>query len=149
MANRSGVVSFVALIGVALWLCACGNESSSGESANDKSKSVAQSPPPSTKAENPQNVPQARSPAEGTPSDRRAKPERSALEGAMWEIRCLLDSNNRSGAGAIYKKYGYKDAAHWAADWQQATSVDPDWAERTLVGVLNRSCVAPKTNRNQ
>jgi len=67
-------------------------------------------------------------------------PNREALEGAMWEIRCLLDSNKRSGAQAIYTKYGFRDAAHWASQWQRATVADSDWAERILVSVLNRSC---------
>ncbi len=71
-----------------------------------------------------------------------APPNRTALEGAMWEIRCLLDSNKRSGGQAIYTKYGFRDAAHWASEWQRATVADSDWAERILVSVLNRSCAA-------
>ena len=71
-----------------------------------------------------------------------APPNRAALESAMWEIRCLLDSNKRSGAQTIYAKYGFRDAAHWASEWQRATIADSDWAERILVGVLNRSCAA-------
>jgi len=70
-------------------------------------------------------------------------PTRDDLELVMWKIRCLLDSKNRKGAQAIYERHGFRDAADWASRWSRASQSDPDWAERSLVSVFNRTCPAP------
>jgi hypothetical protein len=70
-------------------------------------------------------------------------PTRDDLEFVMWKIRCLLDSKKRKGAQAIYDRHGFRDAADWASKWSRASQSDPDWAERSLVSVLNRTCPAP------
>ncbi|MBT9557414.1 MAG: hypothetical protein IV100_15345 [Myxococcales bacterium] len=118
---------------------------SAPEAAAPKSPAQGVEPGPAT-AEAPAPPVAAEPSAEGTvppaPSENApsADGRRGALETAWRARACLLKRQDRTGADAIDKAGGFKDAADFTAQWAAAAAADPAWATRVMTEAVTADC---------